>query len=90
MAATDPSEDYLEQRIGNWHTIAGTNPDAGELVDGAVEILDGDETTDKRTARRTMQFVSRRLKHPHTSEWKRAEDRCRRVWEHVRQGGGER
>lgn len=71
---------------GTWSTIAGINPSAGELLEAADEILDDEATVSEGVARSTVQYVWRRQKQPHGSEWKTAEKRCMTVLRYVREG----
>ena len=85
-APSDPSDDYIRERLGAWSTIAGTNPDADDLVERALEILENQEQVSERLAKQSLQYVWRRQGLPHGDEWKRAENACRRVLRYVREG----
>jgi len=70
----DPSDDLVERRIGQYHTIAGVNPSASTLEAEANRLAIKPDETNERAVQRTFTYVQKRQTLRHGQEWKDAEE----------------
>jgi len=72
--ARRPTDERVRRKVGQVHTIAGVNPGARELEDEAKRLAIKPDETNENAVVRTFNYVLRRQKLPHGSEWKDAEN----------------
>lgn len=70
-----PTDDMIRRRIGQYHTVAGVNPTAEELIAEAERLAIKPDETNELAVQRTFTYVQRFISEfPHSTEWKDARE----------------